>query len=218
MATQSDRSQDNKLKLMQAAREEFLKYGFEKASLRTICKKAGMTTGALYFFFRDKDDLFCQLTENVVSDVKTMMIAHTEQERKDYAKGRMHDATEDREMSRMVIQYACRHREECVLLIEKSEGSSRQGFIDEIIAIMQQGFLDMVRLYSNIPGMEKVPAVFNECTIHWLAHVQVEAYLHIISHNLDEEEALKQADIVTEFLLSGFDGLLKSAMSSHREL
>ena len=34
-----------------------------KASLRNICKEAGVTTGALYFFFKDKEDLFAALVE-----------------------------------------------------------------------------------------------------------------------------------------------------------
>ena len=34
-------------KLMEYARQEFLEKGYMKASLRSICKKAGVTTGAL---------------------------------------------------------------------------------------------------------------------------------------------------------------------------
>ena len=36
--------------LIAVAKQEFLDKGFEGASLRTICKKAGVTTGAVYFF------------------------------------------------------------------------------------------------------------------------------------------------------------------------
>ena len=34
--------------LLKSGKEEFLAHGFEKASLRVICKKAGLTTGAFY--------------------------------------------------------------------------------------------------------------------------------------------------------------------------
>ena len=44
--------------LIEAAKKEFLEKGYNKASLRTICNKAGMTTGALYFFFDNKEDLY----------------------------------------------------------------------------------------------------------------------------------------------------------------
>ena len=45
-------------KLSDSAKKEFMEKGFMKASLRNICKNAGVTTGALYFFFKDKDALF----------------------------------------------------------------------------------------------------------------------------------------------------------------
>ena len=44
-------SEETKTRLLQAATEEFAEYGYEKSSLRRICKNAEVTTGALYFFF-----------------------------------------------------------------------------------------------------------------------------------------------------------------------
>ena len=44
--------------LLRAAKEHFLKSGYEKASLRKICASAGVTTGALYFSFANKEALF----------------------------------------------------------------------------------------------------------------------------------------------------------------
>ncbi len=40
--------------------------GFLKASLRAICKKADVTTGALYFFFESKAALFEEMVEETV--------------------------------------------------------------------------------------------------------------------------------------------------------
>lgn len=34
--------------ILASAKKEFLAYGYEKASLRQICKQANVTTGALY--------------------------------------------------------------------------------------------------------------------------------------------------------------------------
>ncbi len=43
---------ETKEKLLQSARAEFLAKGYQGASLRSICKASGVTTGALYFFLR----------------------------------------------------------------------------------------------------------------------------------------------------------------------
>mgnify|MGYP000013623508 CR=1 FL=1 len=53
----ADRSIDPRI--LDSARTEFLTSGFEKASLKTICEGAGVTTGALYKRYKGKEDLFC---------------------------------------------------------------------------------------------------------------------------------------------------------------
>ena len=57
MAGKKIHDSETKIHLIQCAKKEFMEKGFAGASLRGICQKAGVTTGALYFFFQDKDDL-----------------------------------------------------------------------------------------------------------------------------------------------------------------
>lgn len=45
-------------KILCAAKAEFLKKGFQTASLRAIVKAAGVTTGALYGYYSSKEALF----------------------------------------------------------------------------------------------------------------------------------------------------------------
>ena len=44
---------ETRQKLIDSAKKEFFENGFAKASLRKICTNAGVTTGALYFFFKN---------------------------------------------------------------------------------------------------------------------------------------------------------------------
>ena len=41
-------------KILESARSEFLAYGYQDASLRRICRAAGLTTGALYKRYESK--------------------------------------------------------------------------------------------------------------------------------------------------------------------
>ena len=50
-------------KILESARSEFLAYGYQDASLRRICRAAGLTTGALYKRYESKDTLFATLLE-----------------------------------------------------------------------------------------------------------------------------------------------------------
>jgi AcrR family transcriptional regulator len=49
--------------ILDAAREVFVRHGYEGASIRRIAELAGCTHGTLYLHFRDKDDLLYQLSE-----------------------------------------------------------------------------------------------------------------------------------------------------------
>lgn len=55
--------------ILDSARKEFLSKGFEKASLKEICKSAGVTTGAVYKRYKDKEELFAAVVENTVKDL-----------------------------------------------------------------------------------------------------------------------------------------------------
>ncbi len=56
-------------KILESARSEFMTNGFEKSSLKSICKGAGVTTGALYKRYKGKEDLFCAVVEQTVADL-----------------------------------------------------------------------------------------------------------------------------------------------------
>ena len=55
--------------LLESAACEFLKNGWTKSSMRTIAKQAGVTTGSLYFHFRNKAALFDALVKKVYDEL-----------------------------------------------------------------------------------------------------------------------------------------------------
>ena len=74
-------------KLLKAARKEFIDKGYMNASLRAICKDAGVTTGALYFFFKDKDELFAEVVKAPLLAIREALGAHLEFEEQEYSEG-----------------------------------------------------------------------------------------------------------------------------------
>ncbi|SDB20502.1 TetR/AcrR family transcriptional regulator [Eubacterium oxidoreducens] len=49
--------------ILEVAKKEFSKKGFQGASLRNIAKEAGVTTGSLYWHFKNKEELFEAVTK-----------------------------------------------------------------------------------------------------------------------------------------------------------
>jgi transcriptional regulator, TetR family len=63
---------DTHEKILECGKRHFIEYGFEKSSLRDICKDACVTTGAFYRHFNDKNELF----EAIVSPVANKIISN----------------------------------------------------------------------------------------------------------------------------------------------
>ena len=57
-------------KILECGKTIFKEKGFEKANLREICTQAGVTTGAFYGHFEDKEALFSELVQPVITDIE----------------------------------------------------------------------------------------------------------------------------------------------------
>ena len=51
----------------------FARYGYQGTSIDRIASAAGVTKGALYYHFRDKEHLFVALLQNVLGDLSTLI-------------------------------------------------------------------------------------------------------------------------------------------------
>jgi AcrR family transcriptional regulator len=58
-----DKRKRTRAKLLEAARELIREKGYERTTLREVAKRAGMTSGAIYGNFRDRDELFIALAD-----------------------------------------------------------------------------------------------------------------------------------------------------------
>ena len=56
-------------RIMDSAKEEFRTLGFEKASLKSICQRAGVTTGAFYKRYAGKEELFRAVVADTMADL-----------------------------------------------------------------------------------------------------------------------------------------------------
>ena len=67
-----DEKQQTIEKIKQAALEEFYENGYAKASLRMICRRAGVTTGAMYFHFENKEALLRAILEPLMKQYELL--------------------------------------------------------------------------------------------------------------------------------------------------
>src|SRR5438309_7045659 len=69
---QQEHSEATKRALLQVAREQFTRYGFDGASIEQITKRARVTRGALYHHFPEgKKELFRTVFEQLEAEIVT---------------------------------------------------------------------------------------------------------------------------------------------------
>jgi AcrR family transcriptional regulator len=52
----------NRKRILEVAREQFVQHGYRDVSMRGIAKELGYSPGSLYYHFREKADLFSEMT------------------------------------------------------------------------------------------------------------------------------------------------------------
>ena len=200
-------SEETKNRLLQAATEEFAEFGYEKSSLRRICKNAEVTTGALYFFFQDKEDLFQSVIAPVTEPILQMMESHYEKERACNWEelGDAGGEEEDIRASFAILDICYGNKKVTDIILSSRNLPVVTAFFDRMIEIMDMQTVHLLKLAD-----ENSISVQNKYAIHWFSHLQIDAMLNVVSHGLGEEEAKEQLKIAIRFLRGGFQTFAES--------
>ncbi len=185
---------DIKEQLLVSGKREFLESGYEKASLRTICKKAGLTTGAFYSRFSGKEELFEALVEPMLCGFENMYRQVISREMADL------DSDIDNELT--AITYAVTHRDEFRLLFECSAGTKYEGFRDHLIS--EVFYPSYQEIFDRYAGKHVDPAL-----VRILLRMKFEEYMELIYGDYTMEDVKKLIRELTAFSEAGFRELLK---------
>lgn len=201
---------ETKERLLISARAEFLEKGYQKASLRSICKNAGVTTGALYFFFQDKEDLFSNIVQPTIDRIQTIASKHVSQELmllQNILIADEDNVHDDYDASEQILHMLYQNYDICQLILEKSQGSKYENIIDEFVDIFEEGqralAMEQAKLYNVKPPEDYI--------IHWVVHIEMDAYVHLLLHEKDEKKALQYMGKILQYLQYGWEALFKKS-------
>lgn len=175
--------------LLKAAKEVFLEEGFERASLRKICAKAGVTTGAVYFLYKNKEELFGAI------------VGKTVEEAEDLCNGLMlnelHDLQSGAENEQKLIDFLYVHREEIELLINRSKGTKYENSKKRALHWLEEAFLKFFNRY----GQGKIDREF----VHILAEMRLTGYLAIVNGGYTAEKMRSLSEKIGRYAEGGFE-------------
>jgi AcrR family transcriptional regulator len=195
-----EQENENREKLLQSAKKEFLEKGFAKASLRKISAEADMTTGAVYFFFKDKDGLFGAVVEKPLQSIIAAIGAHFSADLQTDVSEFQHTAGDHDDFAEQLISLLYADRDALLILLQKSAGSSYEDIVDRLIAMIEQHNTALANQYAAAYPGKRV----NEYLLHWFSHVQINAFVHLITHEPDEQKARKSVKPVLDLLVEGW--------------
>ncbi len=196
--------------LIEAAKKEFKEKGYNKASLRSICAKAGVTTGALYFFFENKAELFSAIVDQPIKGLKKLLMEHFQEDR-EYMQHL--DSMENMEMdhsnlSDMLVEYIYSNYDSLMLLLTSAENTVYENCIDELVTLTENS---MPIMLSGLKGY-----TYDEYMSHWMSHITVDAFLNVIKHETDMEQAKHKLRKIMNYLIEGWVELVMVSLKSQQ--
>jgi TetR/AcrR family transcriptional regulator len=104
--TEGNIRQKNKAIILNAAKEEFVIYGFQGASIKRIAERASIARANIHYYFKDKTDLYQQLLTDIIevwnSDYDTLNVENDPAEAlKAYIRAKVIHSKEDPYSSRI---------------------------------------------------------------------------------------------------------------------
>ena len=171
--------EETRARLLEAATEEFCQVGFQKTSLRTICAHAGVTTGAVYFFFEGKDDLLVQIIDPVCKEFLEFIDNHYGAHAKENRAGLYASQEDDIAMAHELIDIIRAHRPQVTVLMQNQDHEAVVAFLDKVV---DQLIAYLTCLEDTI--LEHYPNARGDggrITTVWLAHVITDSFLEAVS-------------------------------------
>lgn len=189
--------------IIQAAYSEFLAYGFQKASVHKIAEKAGVTTGAIYTRYKNKDALFASLLQNFFETMRTLFTPIAEE----YEKAKRSAQPEDilraiNAEEQVYFRLLTEHYDECTLFFSRSDGSSVETTLNEL---MQQKTEQTVAFFRSVYG--KAP---NEDAIRLLIGSQFWYFRQLLNEHLEEDRMFACLRSILDFFNAGWRQLCDS--------
>ena len=183
-------------KIIRCMKEEFLTFGYEKASLNRVSAKVGITTAGLYKHFKNKEDMFFSLVKDTLDAFHSVAASSTHQ---------METETEynpfDDDWAMFWVDFIYKHYVGVKLLICCSKGSAYENFEEDLLrkeAEANKEYADILRASG------KMKKEISDMQWHILATAYVHLIFEVVRHDMTREEAIDHMQFVRDLLYPGW--------------
>ena len=194
---------ESHIRVMAAAREEFMEYGFEGASMRRVGERAGLTAAGVYRHCRDKADLFDQLVASAVEDLTAWFSDHVAKSNAalEHNSERLWDDTWVKVMRECIYP----RKEEYRLLLTKAQGTKYESFLHDLVSDNQG---HMMAALETLKSYGYSVREISENELHLLLSAYVTALFEPVIHDYPMEDALRCLETTEAFFIPGWKALM----------
>ncbi|HEO3924103.1 TPA: TetR/AcrR family transcriptional regulator [Streptococcus pyogenes] len=191
--------------ILESGKNNFLNDGYERSNLRKICKDAGVTTGAFYRHFEDKEALFIALVEPLATEVLNLYSKFESESFRSIDEEHIKDLAEiNIKGSIEAALYIFRKKDIFELLVYKAYGTRYDNFIEKLVEMED---LNRNKILKMVLKNDYRYINMSEKSMHLLNHAYINALCEIIIHSENIDEVKKNAKIVAEFFREGWKKL-----------
>lgn len=188
-------SEETKAAILFAAAEEFYEYGYEKSSLRRICSRAGVTTGAIYCFYSSKEDLLSNVMKPVFGVVSSISV--------NYGDILSDDFTSFAEFQK----FFSANRKLYQILYNNMSNPAVADYLAELNAEFGRQVVKLA--LSCLPEGSELPKELDSYITGFLAHLMVYSIVKMIAEEEDDELVKSRLVTVIRVYKNGILSLLK---------
>lgn len=192
--------------LLEAGKREFLEKGFQGASMRSIAAAAGVTTGALYRYYTDKEALL----DALVKEPADTLEKRYREEQRQFAEKNLQVQLEglpeiSDESAVWMIQYVYDHFDAFKLIVCCSGGTKYEYYLDTLIDIESEAGRRLIDRMKE----EGVPVKdMDDTLIHILSSMLFNGMFETVRHDMPMEEAFSYMEVLREFYSTGWFKIL----------
>jgi AcrR family transcriptional regulator len=193
-------------RIIKAATAEFLEYGFENASMRRIAGEVGLTVGALYRHFANKEEMFAALVEPAINELMTKYNDFYEQGCEIMKCGDVHKLwNESDSETKWLMEFVYDHLVEFRLLITRAQGTRFENFVHDMALLEERSTLEY---FERMKQYGMTVREISKQEFHVLVTANVSALFEAVIHDFSREEAMHYADTLDAFFSAGWKKIL----------
>ena len=179
---------NTRAKILRAAKQEFFANSFADTNVRAIAEKAGVTTGALYNLFNNKDGIFEALVSGVFDEFLVIVTHHDIFDAENFGM-KTSDLSAITELSQRrflrMIDFFYDNWDAMKLIVCCSKGSSYEHIFDKAIDITDRETLQWLE-QDGVKMSRRI-----QFFIHVMVTSHFENLKEIFYHNLKKSEAIE---------------------------